>query len=181
MLVHACRLQFRCILLNRGMPFSLKELANLSLWRLERCKVVTLLLSFSPVISVVCCQLNSAPLSPEGGSAAGPPCHRHCLWQRWCPDALPDWWRYCLVLGRWRLRQAGQRRQWRLQSAHEGISCLCDPDLLLSLPCASQEHPVHCRSTLESRGVRGPGHLDPLGAFVSTQERRGIHRAPKSL
>lgn len=129
MLVHACCLRFRCILLNRGMPFSLKELSNLSLWCLERCEVVTLLLSFSPVISVVCCQLSSVPLSPEGGSAAGPPCHRHCLWQRWCPDALPDWWRYCLVLGRWRLRQAGQRRQWRLQSAHEGISCLSDLDL----------------------------------------------------
>ena len=66
-------------------------------------------------------QITPKSLFSAGGGVAGPPCGRRCLWQWRRPDPLPHGWRHCLVLGGWGLRQAGQRRQWWLQGAHEGI------------------------------------------------------------
>lgn len=81
------------------------------------------ILSLSQGDSPSCCgQITPKSLFSAGGGVAGPPCGRRCLWQWRRPDPLPHGWRHCLVLGGWGLRQAGQRRQWWLQGAHEGIS-----------------------------------------------------------
>lgn len=133
---------------NTGIHFCLKELLKVFFVKSETfIKWEHYYKAFFPQWSSLCTvSWTLHPFFPEGGSATGPPCHRYCLWQRWCPDTVPHWWWYCLVLGRWRLWQAWQRRQWWLQSANEGISCLCKLDLqLLSLPCASQEYSVHFR------------------------------------
>ena len=112
-------------------------------------------LSLSRGDSPSCCG-QVTPKSPfsAGGGAAGPPRGWRCLWQRGRPDPLPHGWRHCLVLGGWGLRQAGQRRQWRLQGAHEGIPLDAPGALGCEVSGAQVAHGHHPRAR-----AQGPAGL----------------------